>query len=322
MFEQLALEITNRCNLDCFFCPMRFMRRERKSMDLSLFEKILIEVSEKKIAKNISLANMGEPLVHSHIHQILKISKKFPLNYYLPTNGTLLTEKLVKEISHFKEILISVHDYYFNQSKSYKKRILEAIRLSLKFFPGRILLRFRIFGFETLEGKIGDFNRSSKWLLEFLNEIKHYLNLSPLTKEEETKVLIQPIMEPLKMFGFEIAPSSLIKWPNPYTKNVQKVEHAYCPFIYNQFSILSNGDVVLCCYDFDGFTKIGNVKDTTITEIMQSAQKIYGEMFNGKLIFDFCKVCQARHGNKLALLNIKNILARQKGILKSPFDFL
>ena len=35
-------------------------------------------------------------------------------------------------------------------------------------------------------------------------------------------------------------------------------------------AVLYNGDVILCCIDYDGNTKVGNVSDSSLEEILSS----------------------------------------------------
>ena len=40
-----------------------------------------------------------------------------------------------------------------------------------------------------------------------------------------------------------------------------------CPEVFNKLSIHANGDVVLCCNDFNGVVKLGNVGETPLRDL-------------------------------------------------------
>ena len=61
----------------------------------------------------------------------------------------------------------------------------------------------------------------------------------------------------------------------------------------DHFSILHNGDVILCCIDYDGQTAIGNINNNTLEEILSSDR--LGEIMKGfkrfQLVHPHCKLC-------------------------------
>jgi radical SAM protein with 4Fe4S-binding SPASM domain len=61
--------------------------------------------------------------------------------------------------------------------------------------------------------------------------------------------------------------------------------------------ILWNGDVVPCCYDFDGRMVLGNLRQQSIAEIWNGAA--YGKLRRADEALDFsaypiCQVCDKR----------------------------
>jgi radical SAM protein with 4Fe4S-binding SPASM domain len=45
-----------------------------------------------------------------------------------------------------------------------------------------------------------------------------------------------------------------------------------CGAPFSEVSILWNGDVVLCCYDYDGFNIIGNIREKPLSEIWEDTK--------------------------------------------------
>ncbi len=88
-FKKIYVEITNICNLRCSFCSID--NREYKELSLEEFENILKKI--KPYTNTIYLHVKGEPLLHSKLDSILKLTKEYNFNVKITTNGTLLKEK-------------------------------------------------------------------------------------------------------------------------------------------------------------------------------------------------------------------------------------
>ena len=65
--DRSHVEVTNRCNFSCEFCPDSGMKRERGFMDHAMFEGNLDEVAKKRLASTVHFHVMGEPLIYSGI---------------------------------------------------------------------------------------------------------------------------------------------------------------------------------------------------------------------------------------------------------------
>ena len=88
-FKKIYIEITNDCNLNCYFCIHN--KREVKYMSMDEFKIVLDKI--KGYTKYIYLHVMGEPLMHPFINEFIDYaSKDFFVN--ITTNGYML-EKVV-----------------------------------------------------------------------------------------------------------------------------------------------------------------------------------------------------------------------------------
>lgn len=93
------IEITTYCTLNCKFCAHQTMKRPKGEMDIGLFKKIIKDISKMlddfgdREMTEIALTRWGEPLMNKNLEQFIKIVKDHGLYAYLPTNGTIMTEK-------------------------------------------------------------------------------------------------------------------------------------------------------------------------------------------------------------------------------------
>ena len=89
------LELTNKCNFHCEFCPSDSQTRLHGYMDLSLAKKIFNEISEKKLVSQVHLHLMGEPTLHPKLNEILNYARDKNVIINLTTNGSTLVKKKV-----------------------------------------------------------------------------------------------------------------------------------------------------------------------------------------------------------------------------------
>lgn len=98
--NQIYFYLTEGCNLKCRHCwialKYQSLHNTFPSLDPDLFRSII------KQAKPIGLSGVkltgGEPLLHPHILEILKIVRSEELRLTIETNGTLCTPKMAKEM--------------------------------------------------------------------------------------------------------------------------------------------------------------------------------------------------------------------------------
>lgn len=110
MFSSIEVEIINRCNGECPFCPVNKYAdpRKMKKMDATLFHKIIDELGELKYAGRLALHSNNEPFLDDRIIEFAKYAREHvPDAYlYLYTNGTLVTPDKFKAIIPYLDKMI------------------------------------------------------------------------------------------------------------------------------------------------------------------------------------------------------------------------
>lgn len=88
------LELTNRCNLRCTFCPTGNgrMRRARGLMTEATFERAL---AGARPLEYVLLFQWGEPLLHPRFGHFARRARTAGARTFLTTNGTLLDDRRV-----------------------------------------------------------------------------------------------------------------------------------------------------------------------------------------------------------------------------------
>lgn len=111
LFSSVELEVINRCNGECPFCPVNRHDdpRKLKKMDTELFKKIINELSELDYSGRLALHSNNEPFLDTRIIEFARYAReKLPHAFiYMYTNGTLLTlEKFTEIIPYLNRMII------------------------------------------------------------------------------------------------------------------------------------------------------------------------------------------------------------------------
>jgi len=287
-------------------------------MDEGLARNALQQIRDLDLAEKVTFHVMGEPLLHPRVFQILDYAKELDIPVGLTTNGALLTPGTIKALAerdlHQIDISLQTPDRESFQATrgtrmdfdKYKKGVLALLascseRPSLPVFKIRVMTT-RFAG--TMKRKLGipDFMGTSKSLrstvLEWAELI--YQQLDPNSPN------LKKLAGRLKKIGIrgwnviEIAPKIFIEtyvltdWGNAFAgETVIEAGHGYCFGMRDHFAILYSGDLVLCCVDFDGCTSMGNLRDSSLLEILQSPEleRLVKGFHRGRLVHPYCRRC-------------------------------
>jgi len=148
IIEVAVVELTNKCDLECIFCPNK---RKNDFIDVRLLERLLKENCELRNPINIfELGWGGNPLLHRDIKEIIRLFKKYNLGINIVTNGFNLVNILQKfednilDGIHFT-ILLDSSDEKKSELLMGKKNVLQRTLSALDY-----LRNSRNLGFEIL----------------------------------------------------------------------------------------------------------------------------------------------------------------------------
>jgi len=317
-FKRIHLELTNRCNFSCAFCPDGVMTRERGTMQEDLARSALDQIAQLDLAEKVTFHVMGEPLLHPRFFEILDWAISLNLPVGLTTNGALLSpgtiQKLAERDLHQVDISLQTPDaasFFATRGtridfENYRAGLLDFLaacqaRTSPPIFKIRIMTtRFARKMREQLHipDFMGDADALRRSILEWTELIHRRLNHNSIDRAR----LLQKISK-ISIHAWnviEISPRIFVEtyvltdWGNAFSPDgIIEAQHGYCFGMRDHFAILHSGDVVLCCVDFDGKTSIGNLRDARLSEILESPEleKIMRGFKSGKLVHPHCRRC-------------------------------
>ncbi|WP_418186070.1 radical SAM/SPASM domain-containing protein [Aliarcobacter vitoriensis] len=283
-FRKVHIEITNICNLKCTFCPPKIL--PNKSMDLELFEKLNKEL--KEVTNELAYHIVGDPLVLSSLNDFLNISKENSLRVNITTTANNISQKHYETLlnSVIKQINFSINSYNANSHKKSLDEYLEPIIDFVKFAQKEVheyFINFRIWNLDE-EKSAKEFNKK---VFDRLNkEFNTSLSIDEIYKEKPKNIKIAR-----KVF---INFDEYFNWPDLKNETISKT--GFCYGLNSHFGILASGDVVPCCLDKDARVNLGNIKNSSIKEILNSqrVKDIKAGFKNNILVEELCQKCEYR----------------------------
>lgn len=267
-FNKIYVEITNICNLKCSFCSLDNL--PKKEMQVEEFKKVIDKV--KDYTSSIYLHIKGEPLMHSHLDEILTICDENKINVKITTNGTLLKKQKEILLKHqIKQINVSLHSE--NTIPDYFKQVFETVDELKK----KVTVVYRIWTLNNL--------KIEQDTMKIIDEIKKYYQIDESTFKKilyDKNIQIQDNLYLDKDIEFT--------WPSI---NNNQDNYGTCLGTRSHIGILVDGTVVPCCLDSKGIIELGNIHESDLATILQSDlfKKMNEGFLKHQLVCDLCKSC-------------------------------
>lgn len=321
------IELTNKCNFHCDFCPSDSQTRAIGFMDVDLVKQNYDAVVQDRLANVVTLHVMGEPTLHPNLIDILKHGAARKIQTELVTNGSTLVPKLVPgildslygtlDVSHMTP---TEETYRFRGKVGLSwQRYIENIRYVLRAYMERIangeptqcdlILRIMVSkdtaaNVTILESDDEVQSILNEWI-DYIAELEAELGLSTYPRDA-LSVEDLGVAGGRKFKKYGLQKGVVIQFWEAFTFANSRVddsfeleeldEPVFCRHPFKDFAVLWNGDVSLCCLDHDGQLKVGNVNDAPIKDIMygEEAQALRATMLGQGDLPPLCRTCQER----------------------------
>ena len=281
-FKKIYLEITNRCNLSCSFCPQS--SRAKACMPPEEFRAILGKIEGH--TDHLALHVLGEPLLHPELGEILVLCQKHSLKINLTTNGTLLPQRqgLLLASPALRQVNISLHSFSEQDTGPARSGYLAGIFAFLrKAETTGLLVSLRFWNLPATDTGLPSPN-------------------APILKAlEEFFALPGPLADRLTPgHGLTLAPGVFLSqngrftWPHSPAPDLG--DQGTCRGLRDHVAILVDGTVVPCCLDAEADIPLGNIHEQSLAEIIDSprAVTIRTGFFQRRLSEPLCRRCTFR----------------------------
>ncbi|MFA5156160.1 MAG: radical SAM/SPASM domain-containing protein [Candidatus Omnitrophota bacterium] len=249
--SEVWIENTNICNASCVMCPREKLTRKTGFMTLSLYEKIIKEISRfPNEVQRVHLHNYGEPLLDNMLVERIRIAKESGIKQlYFVTNASALVPELSEKIirSGLDEFKVS---FYGTDKATYENTMRgldfdKTIRNIREFFRIRKMLNAD----------------KPRVIIQYVPQESNGAQVSEFTN------IFQPLID--HSLGDRLSVFSLHDFGGgrDYCDARLKRISRICRYPWRTMVILHEGTVALCCFDFDGKQTTGNMQESTIEEI-------------------------------------------------------
>lgn len=285
-FSLFNIELTNRCPMKCVMCPRTHaMTRSLGNMDFNVFKKAIDELEEInqnfKDSNRLWLHHFGESLVHKEFAKFISYASNKGYKTCLSINPYVLNKERAKDLLNSNIYLLYLsldgHDdesfYKFRGVKNAyelsKQNILQLLDLKLK---NNSAVRVMLSMIDFYDNK------------DSIKKVKNYW---------ENKAGIEKfLLKSFETWTGDIKEINELK--HEENKSVKKGNTIICNLPFEKMTILWDGTVVPCCFDFNGRYKLGNIKEKTLKEIWNDKpmQELRNEFISGNVKNSLCRNCE------------------------------
>ena len=268
-FKKVYLEISNRCNLHCSFCPGT--KREPRTMEEGEFIRLLDKL--RPWTDYLYFHLMGEPLCHPELGRFLELAGQMGFRVILTTNGTLLPrrQELLLATPALHKVNISLHAFEANDLTMPFEQYLDGCFAFGQAAQGDKLVVYRLWN----EGGAQEKNK------DILCRMKRFFP-EPWTQERK---------------GFRVGERIYLEhgekfdWPDLSAQDAG--EQVFCYGLRDQIGVLCDGTVVPCCLDHEGDIALGSLFEQDLGDILAAArvQDMLRGFEQGKASEDLCRRC-------------------------------
>ena len=215
---------------------------------------------------------MGEPFLHPHLSDFIRIARRKDFVPVLTTNGTLLAKAQGVIGAHPHKIQISLHSHEGNAKEHPEEYIRQVMTFAQEAASKGVLIVLRLWnqgGYDTTNDYVQDL-------------IAQYQPRPWTQRHDGWKLAENLYIEYDRMF----------EWPDAEHAEYEEPD-VFCYALRNQIGVLVDGSVVPCCLDHAGDITLGNLFEQSLDEILASprAKALYDGFTQHVATEPLCKRC-------------------------------
>jgi MoaA/NifB/PqqE/SkfB family radical SAM enzyme len=301
MIKAVQIDVNGLCNAGCWFCPVSYEgnpESARRDMTLEELESILIQLSSGKgdfVDPDLNLiytANYNEVLLYKNFEEMLALYRKYGFKINILTNGVALTKSKVNLIKQNEDIINGI---LLNIPSGDRKRWAKYVNMNEKLFNKVISnTRYAIDSLSDMVKRKGIYlminglNEKSLvenggWLdiLSNAPDLDLDTNNGSLAQETEALKNLFPEIEifpahhlydragHLESFNIIGQSNAIAKYLKPGNSKVIGCNGGIGVRSRTEewIHVNPNGDLFICCADFDFKTVFGNLFKESLKDI-------------------------------------------------------
>ncbi|MEA2794045.1 MAG: hypothetical protein QOI87_1425 [Bradyrhizobium sp.] len=282
--QVFQIELTNHCPMACTMCPRTHgMTRQLGYMDEGMFREIVDQIAG--YSEGIFLHHFGDSLVHPKLADCVGYAQARGVKTYLSANPSLLTPKRARQLidSGLHELVLSLDGFTSETSAAIRGQAAGDVRLA----ENNIMTFLRI----RKEKNV----KAPRLMLQIVkqrqnqHEIEAWVNKWSAVKEID-RIKIKSYVT---WDGQNEHINSLRVTPAPDPGDI------VCDKPWTSVTVLWDGRVVPCCFDYDGLFVLGDLRTDSLRSIWngEKMRQLRGAHRSGDLKdVRLCANCTDREG--------------------------
>jgi MoaA/NifB/PqqE/SkfB family radical SAM enzyme len=294
--KQLIIDVTNSCNLRCPVCPVTFaMMRPRGLMSFELFcliiDGFMAEESKPEIFFNFS----GEPTLNKQLPKMIAYASRQGHSTFVSTNATRLGPELAERMieSGLSRIALCLDGFSKAAHERYRVNSdFDAVKANIEMFlatRSRLGAKNPITVLQTLLTSYSEMQISD--ILTWAKECgfdKVRLKTFSLGSHTST--------------AMRAAYSHFLPESRALRRHADARESILCSVPRSQTVVFWNGDLGLCCIDYDQIIQLPNVKKAGFLSAFRSDEAARARRRGFAKQFKICQSCSYSNADKLGFM--------------------
>ncbi len=260
----LQIEPTNFCNLACPICPAgrNELGRERRHMKLEEFKSVIDDLEDYLLF--LVMWDWGEPFMNPDLSAMIRYASEKGIKTVTSTNGQFFSDESYLEdllTSGLTTLIVAIDSLPDDTYEAYRKRgslpralegLKKAVELKKK-LDSKTHINMRMVIMRQNEDELDSMRAMAKSLGVDRFSVKTVNPSFDSTLNDKGLVPENPNYR-----RYEYAKDSY--------ERIRVNADTVCG-VWSMFNVRSNGDIVPCCYDYDGKMKVGNIQRQRISTV-------------------------------------------------------
>jgi MoaA/NifB/PqqE/SkfB family radical SAM enzyme len=281
----IVIDVTNLCNLRCPVCPVTVaMNRTRGMMSLQTFKMIVDDLARHRAKPAIYFNFSGEPTLNPELPELVAYAARHGHETFISTNATKLDRGLAERLieAGLSRINLCLDGFTAEAQESYRIRSnFEQVKANIE-------------GFAEARRRLG--KPQPELVLQTLLTSKSETQADDMVAWAARIGLDQVRFKTFSLGSYTDAETrarfahflpTRAAWRRTQSGRVRR----FCSFPFHQSVVFWNGDLGLCCIDYDQMVQLPNIEQGGFVGALRS-DAVARARRNGFLKrFEVCRSC-------------------------------
>jgi len=261
--KSVKIELTARCDFNCFFCATGFKLREKGDIDWDLLIRLLEEMRDAGV-EEIGMFYLGESFLYKRLPEAIAYAKTLGFEYiFLTTNGRMTSPERVGAC-----IEAGLDSLKFSFNSADREQCLEITKVDafdtiVENIKSARLVR------DEVEAKTG--HRCGIYASSIQYDGEQLKRMAAAVEK------IKPFVDEhywLPLYG-QAGHTSGAKGTVPVSGNIGRIgalrDPLPCGAVFTEGHITYDGHLSACCFDHDGRFQMGDLKELSFLDAWHSS---------------------------------------------------